>query len=176
MNLYLIFISFFVCFFINYSNSACMDDSSPISSPRRPKLVERVKSPDNLGAQAMDCGDSALKPRNLLRDLEGFDEDSDVDSPELRHISDDSPKAMLMQFEERPEMRIQVIVKRGLKRAGDKLESYPKRFFSETGDVIQKLHATEKPSTEKPFLYKTRSISTSPKRAPRSKKYRPRTP
>jgi hypothetical protein len=142
-----------------------MNDFSPGSSPRRPKLAERVKSPDGLGFQSMDVEASfsrmSLKPRFLLKYLE----DSDAECPELADIRDDSPKAMPIQFEEGPGIQIPVIVKRGLKRAGDKLESYPKRFFSETGDVIQKLHATEKP-----FLYKTRSISTSPKRAPRSKK------
>jgi hypothetical protein len=148
-----------------------MDDSSPMSSPRRPKLVERDKSPDNLEFQPMDLVSDfsrmSFKPRPLFQDREN----SDIESSELGDIRNDSPKAMLMEFEERPERGIQAIVKCGLKRAGDKLESYPKRFFSERGDVIQKLHATEKP-----FLYKTRSISTSPKRAPRSKKYCPRTP
>ncbi len=38
MNLYLVYISFLICFSFNHSNSACMEDGSPSSSPQRLEL------------------------------------------------------------------------------------------------------------------------------------------
>ena len=159
MNLYVIFISFFVCYFVNYSNSACMDYSSPGSSPRRPKLTGRAQSPDE-ELQLMDleeCFSTAvIKPRVLFADLE----DADAECPELGVISDDPLK--VMPFE--PALAMRAIAIRSRKRAGEPLENCSKMILVEEKRVIWKAHRTEKS-----FPARARSISTSPKRGPRPK-------